>query len=139
MVVLNGKGVGRKTQDEEKLKQRWMKVDVWVGKLTTKLTLSDISHILFVCVTFQNSSISDALQYNGNYFGCTQQHTQAGNARFAINFPKWKKGGYSVRKIMQAPKYGKKEKASATTTPYFRWAITPIHIGKTAVCSICYG
>uniref|UniRef100_UPI00358F7204 uncharacterized protein n=1 Tax=Myxine glutinosa TaxID=7769 RepID=UPI00358F7204 len=37
--------------------------------------------------------------------GREQQRTAAGQARYAINFPKWKKGEYSVRKILKDPTY----------------------------------
>lgn len=45
------------------------------------------------------------MHFNENA-GREQQHTEAGEARYAINFPKWKKGGYSVKKVLAEPKYG---------------------------------
>ena len=47
-----------------------------------------------------------ALHYNNNS-DKGQAITKKGEERFSISFPKYKKGGYIVRKIKTASTYGK--------------------------------
>jgi hypothetical protein len=46
------------------------------------------------------------MHYNENSTKC-QAKTKAGDARYSILFPKYKKGGNIVRKLMEKSTYGK--------------------------------
>ena len=48
-----------------------------------------------------------ALHYNSNS-SKSQAVTKEGEHRYSILYPKYKKGGYIVRKIMRESNYGKK-------------------------------
>jgi hypothetical protein len=37
-----------------------------------------------------------------------QQRSKDGKLYFGVSYPKWKKGGHTVRKIMENPSFGKK-------------------------------
>jgi len=45
------------------------------------------------------------MHFNENA-GRAQKYTESGQAIFGLYFPKWKKGGYTVRKLVQDPTFG---------------------------------
>lgn len=45
------------------------------------------------------------LHFNENA-GREQKKTRAGHARYGLHYPKWKKGGHTVRKILENPSFG---------------------------------
>ena len=60
------------------------------------LTYTSTSRLLFA-----------ALHYNNNNSSKQQAVTKAGEEQYPILFPKYKKGGYIVRKVMKESSYGK--------------------------------
>uniref|UniRef100_A0A3B3HS12 Uncharacterized protein n=1 Tax=Oryzias latipes TaxID=8090 RepID=A0A3B3HS12_ORYLA len=47
-----------------------------------------------------------AMHFNENS-GRTQQSTRSGELQYAVSLPKWKKGGHTVRKVLEEPTFGK--------------------------------
>uniref|UniRef100_A0A3B3HHC6 Uncharacterized protein n=1 Tax=Oryzias latipes TaxID=8090 RepID=A0A3B3HHC6_ORYLA len=46
------------------------------------------------------------MHFNENS-GRTQQSTRSGELQYAVSLPKWKKGGHTVRKVLEEPTFGK--------------------------------
>lgn len=60
----------------------------------------------FIAIQYSIRLLLAALHYNNNR-DKEQATTKDGTARFSISFPKYKKGGYIVRKIKAKSSHGK--------------------------------
>ncbi|XP_070552325.1 uncharacterized protein [Ptychodera flava] len=85
--------------------------------LTSTALLQDIRQTSgqdMYCFSYHGQSCRTLLaisHFNENA-GHNQQHTEGGEARYGLQFPKWKKSGYTVHKILPEPSFGKHFKNS---------------------------
>ena len=103
-------------------------------RLSVKWDLSIQATVLLRCF---NRTLLPGLHFNENSSRSTAT-TQDGMKRFAVRFPKYKRGGHVVKQIMTDPTYSKFNSKVDTTKNDFSPAVTvmPDHVTTMLIINI---